>query len=146
MPADNGKKNSIVANMKIREEEEDEKKEDEDEALKIWDCGSPLYDSYELVALNHVIDRHLMELPCLSGSRKDIIISHESSHAEAATSNKVKGSSMKNFFSGLMERKVGWKRKHADGGRREEPKKVKWGIIKICNRINSWKKISYKDK
>jgi hypothetical protein len=28
-----------------------------------WDCGSPLYDSFELVSLHHVLDRHLMILP-----------------------------------------------------------------------------------
>ncbi|KAK7389841.1 hypothetical protein VNO78_25136 [Psophocarpus tetragonolobus] len=36
--------------------------EKEDEVC-IWDCGSPLYDSYELVSLNHIIDRHLMAFP-----------------------------------------------------------------------------------
>lgn len=29
----------------------------------LWDCGSPLYDSYELVSLTHIIERHFMSLP-----------------------------------------------------------------------------------
>ncbi|KAJ0246485.1 Uncharacterized protein HA466_0170170 [Hirschfeldia incana] len=36
----------------------------------LWDCGSPLYDSYELVSLTHIIERHFMYLPSLSGTRK----------------------------------------------------------------------------
>lgn len=40
--------------------------EEEEETIKVWDCGSPLYDSYELASLSHVIDRHMMILPSLS--------------------------------------------------------------------------------
>lgn len=29
----------------------------------IWDCGSPLYDSFELVSLVHLIERNTMILP-----------------------------------------------------------------------------------
>lgn len=32
-------------------------------AAKVWDCGSPLYDSFELVSVSHVLDRNLMVLP-----------------------------------------------------------------------------------
>ncbi|CAO1945378.1 unnamed protein product [Urochloa humidicola] len=28
-----------------------------------WDCGSPLYDSFELASLHHVLENHLMVLP-----------------------------------------------------------------------------------
>ncbi|KAF0919547.1 hypothetical protein E2562_029773 [Oryza meyeriana var. granulata] len=28
-----------------------------------WDCGSPLYDSFELERLYHVLESHLMILP-----------------------------------------------------------------------------------
>ncbi|KAI3859687.1 hypothetical protein MKX03_031201 [Papaver bracteatum] len=34
--------------------------EDEEE---VWDCGSTLYDSFELVSLTHVIERNMMVLP-----------------------------------------------------------------------------------
>ncbi|KAL1211168.1 hypothetical protein V5N11_022765 [Cardamine amara subsp. amara] len=36
----------------------------------LWDCGSPLYDSYELVSLTHIIERHFMSLPSLAGAGK----------------------------------------------------------------------------
>ncbi|CAA7023088.1 unnamed protein product [Microthlaspi erraticum] len=36
----------------------------------LWDCGSPLYDSYELVSLTHTIERHFMSLPSLAGAGK----------------------------------------------------------------------------
>ncbi|CAH8330765.1 unnamed protein product [Eruca vesicaria subsp. sativa] len=43
---------------------------DHDNDRILWDCGSPLYDSYELVSLTHIIERHFMYLPSLSGARK----------------------------------------------------------------------------
>ncbi|XWS38257.1 hypothetical protein CRYUN_Cryun19dG0115800 [Craigia yunnanensis] len=33
------------------------------ESDSIWDCGSPLYDSYELASFGHVLERHTMALP-----------------------------------------------------------------------------------
>lgn len=85
--------------MKTREDQEEEQaskgnqimhsptmkgKEDEKEenAISIWDCGSPLYDSYELVSLDHIIDRHLMAFPSSHGSSKAIITKfiHHSHH------------------------------------------------------------------
>lgn len=29
----------------------------------LWDCGSPLYDSFEVVSIHYMIDKHLMKLP-----------------------------------------------------------------------------------
>lgn len=37
--------------------------EEEELVLATWDCGSPLYDSFELAALHHVLESHLMVLP-----------------------------------------------------------------------------------
>lgn len=42
----------------------------EEKTLAIWDLGSPLYDSYEVVALTHLIERQLMTLPSLGGSER----------------------------------------------------------------------------
>ncbi|XVE58016.1 hypothetical protein DITRI_Ditri04bG0136300 [Diplodiscus trichospermus] len=33
------------------------------ESYNVWDCGSPLYDSYELASLGHILERHTMALP-----------------------------------------------------------------------------------
>lgn len=41
-------------------------KEEEEVRLSIWDCGSPLYDSYELASLCSLIDRHAVALPSFS--------------------------------------------------------------------------------
>ncbi|OVA01918.1 hypothetical protein BVC80_9079g58 [Macleaya cordata] len=46
----------------VEEEEEGEK------ALVVWDCGSPLYDSFELASVTHIIERNLMILPFSSSS------------------------------------------------------------------------------
>lgn len=35
----------------------------------IWDCGSPLYDSYELVSLVNLIERNMMILPVVPEAR-----------------------------------------------------------------------------
>ncbi|ONK79053.1 uncharacterized protein A4U43_C01F2420 [Asparagus officinalis] len=37
--------------------------EEDNNNMSIWDCGSPLYDSFELASLCHHLDRHLMTLP-----------------------------------------------------------------------------------
>ena len=42
----------------------------EEKTLAIWDLGSPLYDSYEVVSLTHLIERQLMTLPSLGGSKR----------------------------------------------------------------------------
>ncbi|KAG4117506.1 hypothetical protein ERO13_D12G236050v2 [Gossypium hirsutum] len=38
-----------------------EKKKELDE--NIWDCGSPLYDSYELASISRILERHTIALP-----------------------------------------------------------------------------------
>ncbi|KAM7275373.1 hypothetical protein ACFE04_017239 [Oxalis oulophora] len=68
------------------------------EEAAVWDCGSPLYDSYELVSLNYIIERHLMALPTsniLGGSKRVMVMminklsrgstSHESSSTNYTT-------------------------------------------------------------
>ncbi|CAO2178941.1 unnamed protein product [Urochloa humidicola] len=39
------------------------KEEEEELVFSAWDCGSPLYDSFELASLHHVLESHLMVLP-----------------------------------------------------------------------------------
>jgi hypothetical protein len=48
---------------KTLEVKTDDQQQEEDKALAIWDLGSPLYDSHEVVSLAHLIERHLMTLP-----------------------------------------------------------------------------------
>lgn len=42
-------------------------------AIAIWDCGSPLYDSYELASLGHLLDRHTMASPFFCRSSRFLI-------------------------------------------------------------------------
>ncbi|CAK8560713.1 unnamed protein product [Lathyrus sativus] len=42
---------------------------EEEKANAMWDCGSPLYDSYELVSLDHHINKNLMSFPSHHGSK-----------------------------------------------------------------------------
>lgn len=120
---------------------------EEEESTKIWDSGSPLYDSYELVSLGHVIDRHIMELPSLSGSRG--LTNQSSSRSSNLISSKqggasgfgmAKGSSTVSCFGEFRE-KVLWKKRRVNGEGEEKPKMVKRGVFyRICKRIGSWRK------
>ncbi|CAA0831360.1 Unknown protein [Striga hermonthica] len=57
--------------MKQIQESQGRKKASVQEDMKMWDCGSPLYDSYELVAVSNIIERHFIILPnYLRESRK----------------------------------------------------------------------------
>ncbi|EEF51318.1 hypothetical protein RCOM_1691130 [Ricinus communis] len=51
---------------------EEEKKKEAEAANIVWDCGSPLYDSYEIASVGHVIERHMMALPSSCGSKRFI--------------------------------------------------------------------------
>ena len=129
-------------------QEEDQKRENEEEKtsttsednLAIWDCGSPLYDSYE---------RHLMILPSLGGSKRFITqfsqqiidVDPPMKSNSVGTTKLAKGSSMLARFSGLVERRIMWKRKMF-GERKEQPKRMKTTnkLLGFYNRIVSWRK------
>ncbi|KAK8921807.1 hypothetical protein KSP39_PZI019924 [Platanthera zijinensis] len=56
----------LISKEEGEETEEAEKNRDgESRPFPVWDCGSPLYDSFELASLCHVLDRHIMKLPYL---------------------------------------------------------------------------------
>ncbi|XP_021846694.1 uncharacterized protein [Spinacia oleracea] len=69
-------------------------------APMVWDCGSPLYDSFELSSLSHIIERHMMALPPSSSSSS----STRSSLSSSCSSLRSEGTS---FDEGL-KRKVEW--------------------------------------
>ncbi|KAL9176338.1 hypothetical protein ABFS82_02G172200 [Erythranthe guttata] len=87
-----------------------------EEIIRVWDCGSPLYDSYEVVAINNLIERHFMKQPYLSGSRIDDDLSHHAdvwsekrakNEAGPTCKNARKYSCVRRFLNGLAL----WKRK-----------------------------------
>ncbi|XP_062087078.1 uncharacterized protein LOC133793839 [Humulus lupulus] len=137
------------------EEEEDHKGENNKINLAIWDCGSPLYDSYELVSLSHLIERHLMILPSPaagSSSRRFIMTARFSHHHHRQSIHvddppMAKGSSMVTRLSELVERKIVWKSKVFGSSKRKEnyAKKLKatTSFSKLSgfyNRIASWRR------
>ncbi|XP_027337374.1 uncharacterized protein LOC113851088 [Abrus precatorius] len=114
-------------------------KEHEDEeqkgAFAVWDCGSPLYDSCELVSLSHIIERHMMVSPYLGGS-KNIITTQLSDpdHEVMISTRNAKGFSK---FTGLSEflEKITWKRKVIKEGRGKKLKKINIGFSCFYNRL-----------
>ncbi|ONI23364.1 hypothetical protein PRUPE_2G184300 [Prunus persica] len=131
----------------LKRREEDHQKEEAE--LGVWDCGSPLYDSYELVTVSHLIERHLMALPSLGRSRRFITnLSHlpssemASLSATTISSREGKGSSSSSMVGGLSEfmgiREI-WKRRVVFGGRKDKAKKMKTGLSGFCNLIDLWR-------
>ncbi|KAF7154121.1 hypothetical protein RHSIM_Rhsim01G0170200 [Rhododendron simsii] len=119
--------------------------EEKDEGLvmKVWDCGSPLYDSYELASLGHVIDRHVLALPFLSGSwQPKKQISHSSAAfpvpEEERGSGKAKGSSMVGCFGDLLEKIVCRKirREKEEESGEKAMKLMKCGFCKFVGKIS----------
>ncbi|KAG7990556.1 hypothetical protein I3843_02G031200 [Carya illinoinensis] len=139
-------------------------KEDHDEekgALGIWDCGSPLYDSYELVSVTHIIDRHLMSLPYLGGSKRNFFLARSFSRANdqvlpttsinvsnSASSSRrrtCEGSASAAMVTSLDKfdvRKLLKRKLNLGGtGRKEHPEKTKTWLSALLKRIGFWKKI-----
>ena len=113
----------------------DDKEEEEKAMLSMWDCGSPLYDSYELVSLNHLIDRHLMAFPSSLHNGSNPIINRFTNNShdimvpevaqEVGSPVKFKGSFMvKSLGKFLMKMK---KRKD-NGERRKKNKGMRRGL------------------
>ncbi|KVH89055.1 hypothetical protein Ccrd_008961 [Cynara cardunculus var. scolymus] len=117
-------------------EEKEEHQQKEGLALKIWDCGSPLYDSYELVSIADVIDRHLMTFPYIISRsiRSATRPSSCSASVPLSLSSTMSHPSRKVKESSFMPCLKLWKMKMNKGT------KVKIGILKICRGIVSWRK------
>ncbi|KAK7349445.1 hypothetical protein VNO77_06818 [Canavalia gladiata] len=108
-------------------------KELEDEKFAIWDCGSPLYDSCELVSLSHLIERHMMGWPYLGGSKKIITQLSDPDEVMISTRN-VKGSSKLTGLSEFLE-KIMWTRKVTKEGRGKKHKKINIRFSGFYNRL-----------
>ncbi|KAF4384604.1 hypothetical protein F8388_003911 [Cannabis sativa] len=155
----------IPKRQEQKEEEEEENDDDQKGEKKmminmaIWDCGSPLYDSYELVSLSNLIERHLMILPSLAaGSSKRFIMAtkrlshhHQPIHVDRPMVADDTSNSMMTRLSELVERKMVWKRKvfGSERSKAKNTKKVKAtttstsfskNISGLYNRIASWRR------
>ncbi|KMT20349.1 hypothetical protein BVRB_1g003480 [Beta vulgaris subsp. vulgaris] len=102
--------------------------------VKIWDCGSPLYDSYELASLSHLIERHLMIIPSLGGSKRFKYHQYHQNNASTAviaskismkSSEASKGSYMV-FNGGCIGSCFMWREM-----RQERIMKIKFKIVRL---------------
>ncbi|KAL7002415.1 hypothetical protein U1Q18_003569 [Sarracenia purpurea var. burkii] len=116
--------------MKKRERKE------KDGATNIWDCDSPLYDSYELVSLSHVIERHITAAPPFVGGSRRLSskVCHSSAvnpspEQDVGASGKTRSSSMAGCFGRFWEKKR--RKRMKNGGRAEKMKKVNGGFCNI---------------
>ncbi|KAK2650111.1 hypothetical protein Ddye_017600 [Dipteronia dyeriana] len=122
---------------------------EEIEEVAIWDCGSPLYDSYELVSLSHVIERHLLTLPTLGGSKTYLATNFyypyddpsnvgSAGLSSSSSSSSSSPSSIVATLSGFLAKKL-WK-KRAFGQRKDKRKNSKIGVCGFSARLGFSKK------
>ncbi|OVA00847.1 hypothetical protein BVC80_1075g19 [Macleaya cordata] len=130
---------------KIEEEQEEGNEEqEEEEDISVWDCGSPLYDSFELVSLNNLIDRNLAALPFSVGSKRlsdgSDSIRSSLSRSETGSNTTIQWSTSK--VGSVMSEPMGrtmLKRK-INVERKEKAKRLKIGFRGFCFPFGFWRK------
>lgn len=101
-------------------------KKDEEEERRIWDCGSPLYDSFEVATVGHLIDRHALALVSPGGSmRFPATVSKVSLSGQRSSSEKMIMGSGVGAVSKLLRMKL-WKRKG------KKSRRAKGGFYGLC--------------
>ncbi|KAK9275253.1 hypothetical protein L1049_022515 [Liquidambar formosana] len=118
------------------------KKTEEEEAVIIWDCGSPLYDSFEIASLGHVIERHMMALPSPSGTKTSTVRSTMSGTGDGCLSAKIEGFHGVGNLNKFVKRNL-WKRKMA-GEKQAKAKRPKSGFYGLFYIVGFWKRLSYR--
>lgn len=98
--------------------------EAKDNDVSIWDCGSPLYDSFELASFCHQLDRHLMLLPFSKGSRR---LTFRNSNEPDEFNDKTRMT---------VDSSRRWRAKEEE----IEKKKSKVGLKEICRAVTFWRK------
>ncbi|KAF9614942.1 hypothetical protein IFM89_021372 [Coptis chinensis] len=149
-PDEIGKQNKSVGACDCQNQMKEQKGDgQEEETMAVWDCGSPLYDAFELASLGHLIDRHLMILPnSVKGSKRwscnrvsdvtDSISPSTLRSRQAVFATKSKGSSKR----GLLREFVGedvWKGGYREG-KKKQAKSIKIGFHLLCSGCKFWKK------
>ncbi|XP_019169040.1 PREDICTED: uncharacterized protein LOC109164936 isoform X2 [Ipomoea nil] len=116
--------------MKKREDDEEEEDRQESDGgdrtaavINVWDCGSPLYDSFELVSVAHLIERNMRALPPSPPS------SGRSSAAE-----------MDNRYRGLLARRSGDRKRKSEESTAPKVRKLKSGFYSFFATVGLIKK------
>nr|GEW05942.1 hypothetical protein [Tanacetum cinerariifolium] len=106
---------------------EDKKVEEQEDRLasKIWDCGSPLYDSYELASITNVLDRHLMKFPYVINRSTRSLVRPSSYPSMDSYPSRKKNECL--FLPSFKLCKI----------KMNKDSKVKVGISRICQRAES---------
>ena len=92
-----------------------------------WDCGSPLYDSFEVASVGHLIERHALALVSPGGSMRFPETVSKASGERSGEKMEVE--------VGTLSKVLGmWKRK----GKKSQ--RVKGGFYGFCISVGLWKK------
>ncbi|KAF3448676.1 hypothetical protein FNV43_RR09389 [Rhamnella rubrinervis] len=104
------------------------KEEEEVGSSCAWDCGSPLYDSYELASLAHQLERHTMASPFVSCDRK-------------GSPNRLNQGRTMNMEAGLHDHQAGRITKFArsSGMWKKARKYLTSGFCSFCNSVGLFK-------
>ncbi|KAJ9148044.1 hypothetical protein P3X46_030140 [Hevea brasiliensis] len=130
----------IVTVSEIGEKRPQELQEEQSAAI-IWDCGSPLYDSYELASLSHLIDRNMMALPFPCGSKRfNIYQSNFPREEKGLNMINQEGFQQEGLLSKLMS-SYSWKRTR-DKERNEKTRKASCRFYSLCRMIGLCRKKS----
>ncbi|KAJ4711928.1 ATP-dependent DNA helicase mph1 [Melia azedarach] len=103
----------------------------EEKSRVIWDCGSPLYDSYEIASVGNLIERNMMILPSPCGSSKRFAVEQSKFRSEEGLKVEMEALSGRNL----------WKRKMiAAEERNYKAKKLRRVLYSFCNSFWSMQK------
>lgn len=68
------RRSEFANRRRLVDDQEQDPPTDHQGSRTVWDCGSPLYDSYELAALNRLLERHSMISPSSCRSARMIMV------------------------------------------------------------------------
>jgi hypothetical protein len=93
-------------------------------SLPIWDCGSSLYDSHELVSIVYTIERHMMVWPKHGGLKPTITQLYDPEEVTLIQCAS-KGTSMVPSSSEIFMESIWLKKKLTRKGIKKKHKKIK---------------------
>jgi hypothetical protein len=116
-------------------DEEMKKRPEEEKAAILWDCGSSLYDSYEIASLGHVLERHTMALPLFCGPRRFTVSPTTSSSEHGRGTLEKEAAVTISVRSSLIR-----KRRRMNVEMNEMAKKLRSTFSVICSTVGLCKK------
>lgn len=96
----------------------------------IWDCGSPLYDSHELVSIVYTIERQMMLWPSYDGLKRPIITQFMDTEKETSIRHVSKCSSVVTSSSETFTTNM-WLKKLTSQGIKKKHRKMKGRFFRL---------------